>query len=145
MELLRITNPVVLFALKDKIYPLFEKYCKRVSSYIPNKEDAETIWQDCVSKSMLHDFYFHLITENDVQVGFMISSLTRMPYLTVLFINDYYMPSRLKEFLPMLRRVKQALGADEVWGEVSDNVYELYSRKYSNIEMRKMQVARIKL
>jgi len=145
MDLIRITNPVELFACEKQVYPLFEKYYEKAKHYLENLETPDIAWKNCVNKSPFPDYYLYLLKEENEFVGFMAGCLLRMPYFTILFIFDYYAPSKGIELYRMFKQMVKILGVDEIWGESPDKVLNAYKRKLKTATIKKTQMVRIRL
>ena len=145
MELVRLTTPVELFACEKQVYPLFEKYYEKAKHYIENLETPDIAWKNCVNKSPFPDYYFYLLREENKFIGFYIGYLLRMPYHTVLFTSDYYIPNKGVLFSKVLKTVMTVLGADEIWGEAPDNTLRLYRKVLKGSTVKTMKMVRIVL
>ncbi len=145
MELVRVTNPMEMFACKDKVYPLFEAYYEKAKYYIENLETPDVAWQNCVNRALFPDYYFYLLRDGDKFIGYFIGCIVRMPYFTVLYTMDYYIPKRGVEFSKVLKQITQILGVDEVWGEAPENIYRTYRKGLKGSTVKKVQMVRINL
>jgi hypothetical protein len=145
VELIRITDPFELISVKEKIYPLFEKYYERARHYLENLETPEVAWSNCVTKSIYPDYYFYLIRDGGELVGYYVGCLVRLPQFIVLYTMDYYIPNKGVEFSEVLKQIMTILGADEVWGEAPDNILRLYRRVLKGSTVKKVSMVRIKL
>ena len=143
MDVTRITSPVELFSCREMLYPLFEGYYAKAKLYVDDIKAPADLWRDCVINAMFPDYYFYVIREDNEFIGFMSSCLMRMPQLTVLYMMDYYIPNRGLEFLGLLKEIVKMVGADEVWGEAPDRVYNGYKRSLKDAVVIKKQLVRI--
>lgn len=145
MILIRITDPFELIAVKDKVYPLFERYYEKAKHYLENLESPEIAWENCVTKSIYPDYYLYLIRENDEFVGFFAGCLLRMPRFLILYTYDYYAPNKGIRFSETLKQIKDVLGVDEIWGEAPDKVINGYKRLIREASVKKVQMVRVRL
>lgn len=145
MELIRITDPFELLSVKDKIYPLFEKYYEKAKHYLENLETPDVAWENCVTKCMYPDYYLYLIKEEKELIGYYVGCLLRLPRQVILYTMDYYIPKRGVEFSVLLKEIKAVLGAEEVWGEAPDRIIRLYRKALPGAKIKKVQMVRLQL
>lgn len=145
MELCRICDPFELLSVKDKVYPLFEKYYEKAKKYLKNLETPDVAWQNCTANAIYPDYYLYLIRENDEFIGYYVGCLLRMPRFFILYTRDYYIPNKGIEFAKVLKQIMTVIGADEVWGEVPENHIEIYKKALKKATVKKVNMVRIKL
>jgi hypothetical protein len=145
LTLIRITDPFELLAVKDKVYPLFEKYYTKAKKYIEDFEKPEVAWEKCITNTIYPDFYLYLIQDDNEFIGFYLGCLLRMPRFHFLYTYDYYIPQRGKEFKELLKQAMKVIGAEEVWGIPPDNVLEIYKRKLNDSTVKIVNLVRLKL
>ena len=145
MELCRICDPFELLSVKDKVYPLFEKYYEKAKKYLKNLETPDVAWQNCTANAIYPDYYLYLIRENDEFIGYYVGHILRFPRFTVLYTIDYYIPNRGMEFWELMKQVKQILGFEDIWGVVTDKIFNAYKRSLKDATVEKIQMVRIKL
>lgn len=153
LQIVRITSVDEMFSVEKEIKGLFKKYIEKIKSYKNRKGEndfqeinsEENFWQNVLFRVKFHDYYFYLIRNDDMWIGFFVGSLLRMQYFTFMFTHEIYVPGKGKEFSGILKYVGQALGVDEFWGEAPPRIYRAYRRGLPEAKIKRKTMVMVRL